>query len=355
MVDIDYSSKVFCLGIMSGTSLDGLDICYVAFETVNNRVTFEILETDTIAYDDAMRQKLSRAENYSALDLLDFNNFFGRYIGIQAKAFCEKYAAVPQFIASHGHTIFHQPQRSLTYQIGSGACIATVTGITTVCDFRVSDVALGGQGAPLVPIGDELLFNQYDICLNLGGFANLSVNKNAVRIAYDICPVNIVLNHYTRKIGKEFDKGGLLARNAKSNTDLLQALNELPFYAQQYPKSLGKEWVLKEVFPLIRGYSLSVPDILRTVCEHVAMQIAACVTPEQSILVTGGGVYNTFLLSLIREKSKARFVVPDDKTIQCKEALIFAFLGLKRMQHEVNCLQSVTGASRDCIGGSVYL
>jgi anhydro-N-acetylmuramic acid kinase len=355
MKDTIIKSKVLCLGIMSGTSLDGLDICFVSFEKENDQWLFSILEAETISYDEVMRRNLSQVETMTGIELLDFNNSFGTYIGTQANRFCDKFKVNPQFIASHGHTIFHQPKRALTYQIGSGACIAAKTGITTVSDFRVLDVALGGQGAPLVPIGDELLFNRYEVCLNLGGFANLSVNIDGIRVAYDICPVNIVLNHYTRKIGKQYDSNGSIAAKAQYNSSLLNALNALSFYTLPYPKSLGKEWVLKEVLPLIDSFELSIPEILCTVCHHVAIQIARCVESGQSILVTGGGVYNSFLLSLLKNRSNATIVIPDDNTIQFKEALIFAFLGLNRINSEINCLQSVTGASRNCVGGSVFL
>jgi len=348
------NSKVVCLGLMSGTSLDGLDLCLVEFEKKENIWGYNVISGKTVSYNTEMRNKLSQAETFSAIDLLLFHNEFGSFLGKEAKQFYNKLNIKPEFIASHGHTIFHQPQHSLTLQIGSGASIAAKTEIITVCDFRVLDVALGGQGAPLVPIGDELLFSQYDYCLNLGGFANISTKLLGKRLAYDICPVNIVLNHYTRKIGKEFDEGGYIARQSVVNDDLLRDLNELAFYSKQAPKSLGKEWVLKEILPLIDSYNLTIPEILRTFCEHVAIQMSRCVKPNQSVLITGGGAYNGFLISLFKKHSKAQIVIPDDNTIQFKEAIIFAFLGLLRMRGEVNCLKSVTGASRDCVGGSVF-
>jgi anhydro-N-acetylmuramic acid kinase len=355
MIEKLSNSQVICLGTMSGTSLDGLDLCLVSFVNTKNEWSYEIIAAETVSYTLELKDKLSLAERFSAIDLLQFNNEYGRFLGNTIVAFCANQLIKPQFVASHGHTIFHQPQNGLTLQIGSGACIAAITGMPTVSDFRVLDVALGGQGAPLVPIGDELLFPQYDFCLNLGGFANISTNINGQRIAYDICPVNIVMNHYSRKVGKEFDDGGYLARQSIVHDELLDALNKLSFYSLQAPKSLGKEWVLKEILPLIDSYQLSVPEILRTLCEHVAIQLAKCVNPDQTVLVTGGGAYNTFLISLFKKKSKAKIIIPDDKTIQFKEALIFAFLGLRRIRSEHNCLQSVTGASRNCIGGSVFI
>ena len=355
MIEEFHDNKICCLGLMSGTSLDGLDLCCASFETRNGQWSYTVTAAETVLYADDMRKRLSEAELYSAFDLLLFDNEYGRYLGEQAVSFCKRHEVNPLFLSSHGHTIFHQPDKAVTLQIGSGACIAAISGMPTVSDFRVLDVALGGQGAPLVPIGDELLFHQYDYCLNLGGFANISTNINGTRIAYDICPVNIVMNHYSRMVGKEFDDGGYIARQSIVHDELLKELNTLEFYSMLPPKSLGKEWVLNEIFPIIDKFELSVPEILRTFCEHIADQLAKCISPNRSVLVTGGGVYNTFLISLLKKKSKSKIIIPDDNTIQFKEALIFAFLGLLRMRVECNCLKSVTGASRDCVGGSVFL
>ena len=348
-------NTVTCLGLMSGTSLDGLDLCLVSFRKTDEIWQYEIIATETVPYRVDFQNKLSQIEHLSTLDFLLFHNEYGVYLGTIVSEFCKKYSIKPEFVASHGHTVFHQPGKGMTFQIGSGASIAAVTGLPVVFDFRVLDVALGGQGAPLVPIGDELLFPQYDFCLNLGGFANISTKVNNVRVAYDICPVNIVLNHYTRKIGKDFDDGGRLAQQSETNKSLCDELNALAFYRLPFPKSLGKEWVTSDVLPLIDNYNVSIPEILHTFCDHITDQIAACLGSNKTVLITGGGAYNHFLISMLKSKTDSKIVIPDDNTIQFKEALIFAFLGLLRMRHEQNCLQSVTGAVRNCVGGSVIL
>jgi anhydro-N-acetylmuramic acid kinase len=216
---------------------------------------------------------------------------------------------------------------------------------------------MAGQGAPLVPIGDKILFGDFDFCLNLGGFANISYEKNNIRIAHDICPVNIVLNSLTRSIGKEFDFNGEMASKGKINADLYNLFNQLDFYHLNAPKSLGKEWVLTYFMPVLDQYDICLEDKLATLCEHIAYQIADVVGSASSkkMLVTGGGAYNKFLMSRISELSNCDVIIPDSETVEYKEALIFAFLGLLRLNKKVNCLKSVTGAGCDNIGGAIYL
>ena len=344
-----------CIGLMSGTSLDGLDLCSVTFEFHDDCWSFEINATETISYKKELRDKLATAENLSGFDLMLLSNEFGRFIGKSVLKFINKHNIKPLFIASHGHTIFHQPDKNITVQIGSGASIAAECGLPVISDFRSLDVALGGQGAPLVPIGDEMLFPSYDFCLNLGGFANLSTNIDGVRMAYDICPVNIVMNHFTRKVGLEFDENGAIARTGSLSIELLDRLNTLDYYARSFPKSLGKEWVVDNILPLLEQSGYSMADMLRTFVEHVAMQISNCIKGQKSILVTGGGAYNSYLLERLIYNSDSFFLIPDDNTIQYKEALVFAFLGLLRYLETPNSLKSVTGASKNSIGGSIYL
>lgn len=345
------------LGIMSGTSLDGLDIAQCTFNEVDGKWQYAIERAVTFPYIDEWRKKLANAENLSGLDLMFLHNEVGNYTGECINQFLKGNRDKIDFIASHGQTIFHQPQKGLTLQIGNGACIAAKTGIPVICDFRTLDVALGGQGAPLVPIGDKLLFSDYDYCLNLGGFANISYdNSSGTRLAYDICPVNIVINHLVAERGLSYDKDGAIARKGKANEKLFQDLNHLEFYNQKGPKSLGKEWVIKEILPLMHKYNLSLEDKLRTFYEHVAVQISGEVSSCQgkSVLVTGGGAHNSFLINLFRENFLADVILPDKNVIDFKEALIFAFLGLLRSQGKFNCLKSVTGARVDNVGGVIY-
>ncbi|MFO7672308.1 MAG: anhydro-N-acetylmuramic acid kinase, partial [Lutibacter sp.] len=260
------------------------------------------------------------------------------------------------FIASHGHTIFHNPKKKYTFQIGNGPYITSITGIKTICDFRVQDVALGGQGAPLVPIGDELLFSKYDYCLNLGGFSNISFNQNQQRIAFDICPVNIVLNHYVSELHMEYDDKGNIASEGNIDNNLLATLNSLAYYNDAKPKSLGYEFVVETIFPMIDKHNLSIKDILRTFVEHIAIQISKKIDSDskKTMLVTGGGAFNTFLMARLQSYTTTKLIIPEKTIINYKEALVFGLLGLLKDEGKNNCLKSVTGAERDHSSGVVF-
>jgi anhydro-N-acetylmuramic acid kinase len=266
----------------------------------------------------------------------------------------EEFGVKPDIIASHGSTVFHEPGKKIMYQIGDGAAIAAETGIPTVSDFRRLDIMLGGQGAPLVPIGDNLLFGQYDYCLNIGGFSNISWRERDKRIAFDISPVNYVINRFTRQIGLEMDRDGEIAAKGAVNQPLLDKLNSQDYYSKPWPKSLGREWVEANIFPLLDASGLSLEDLLRTYYEHCAFQLKRVTTPGKSLLVTGGGAYNKFLIERMRSLSGCDIVVPEPAIIEFKEALIFAFLGVLYMWDIPSCLRSVTGASHDNIGGMLF-
>jgi anhydro-N-acetylmuramic acid kinase len=277
------------------------------------------------------------------------------------KNFVTKCEEIPAFagidaVCSHGHTALHQPEKGLTYQIGNLPSLAKLIHQTVVCDFRVADVALGGQGAPLVPIGDALLFSNYDFCLNLGGFANISTDVNGERIAYDICPVNIVLNHYISPLGLHYDDKGQMASTGIVHQTLLDNLNALEFYKKAHPKSLGIEWVMIHIFPLIARFQLSIADILRTFTEHIAIQIANEINTKQNatVFITGGGAYHSFLIERLQSHTKNTLVIPDKEIVEFKEALIFGLLGVLKLRDEVNCLSSVTGAKMNHSSGKIY-
>lgn len=341
------------VGLMSGTSLDGLDLCCVHFD-FDGSWHYRIVKAESVDYPEDLRRALASAQDMTALEYARLHSDYGLYLGRQVRSFVERNKLKVDIVASHGQTIFHQPAVRFTAQIGSGAGIAAESGIDTVCDFRTTDVALGGQGAPLVPIGDAVLFGDYDYCLNLGGFSNISFAAGDRRLAYDISPVNYVLNHYAGLRGLSFDRDGALARSGKVCGDLLEKLNALDFYTQSGPKSLGREWVEEVVYPLIDSDGLSVEDVLATFVEHVAVQIGRNVRGGR-VLVTGGGARNVFLLERMRAVApQATYIVPDPLTIDFKEALIFALLGALYMAGRPNCLSSVTGAARDNIGGCLY-
>lgn len=345
------------IGVMSGTSLDGIDIIYAQFH-FNKHWTFKILHSKTISYNSFWvdNLKILVSKKLNELDLID--NAYTEYLANTIKDFIKDNAITSlDAICSHGHTALHKPEQNLTYQIGNKPIISKLLGYTVVCDFRVQDVNLGGQGAPLVPIGDKLLFSEYDFCLNLGGFANISMDVEGERIAYDICPVNIVLNYFANKLGLDYDDNGEIAKSGKINEDLLNQLNKLNFYNRTHPKSLGLEWVKSNIFPLIDGFKLKEEDVLRTFCEHVAIQISKEINKKESasVLVTGGGAYNTYLINRLKFYSHNHIIIPNKTVAEFKEALIFSFLGVLKIRNEVNCLKTVTGASKNHSAGLIYL
>lgn len=342
------------IGIMSGTSLDGLDIAACKFQQIDGNYSFDIINAETITYNDNWLSKLTSAPSLSGEMLTQLNVDYGHFVGKHVSKFVNKHHIKADYVASHGHTVFHQPENNFTLQIGAGSSIAITSGLLTVCDFRSNNIALNGQGAPLVPIGDELLFHEYDACLNLGGFANISFRENKERIAYDICPVNIAINHYANQLDQEYDNDGIIARTNNYNDTLLKKLNEIDFYKQLYPKSLGREWLEKVFLKQVDESNISTEEKIATITHHAALKINEAVKKRKTI-VTGGGAYNQFLLDLLKKENNQNIIVPNNNLINFKEALIFAFLGLLRIETKVNCLKSATGAIRDNIGGCIYL
>jgi len=341
------------IGLMSGTSLDGLDICFVRFRK-EDFWSFDILKAETIPYEKAIEDQLQNAIHLSPEELLELNSAYGFLLGKSVNLFIAKHKLENiDLIASHGHTVFHQPEKKFTLQIGDGRAIKFETNLPVVYDFRSQDVLMGGNGAPLVPIGDELLFPQYDACLNLGGFSNISLKVDHRRIAFDIAPVNIVLNRLAHNFNLSFDDGGNLARKGKINEEILSRLNSLSFYHQPHPKSLGIEWCNENIFPLLEGIEKT--DALSTFTEHAAIQISNVLNENQlkNVLFTGGGAYNQYLIEKISTKTQAQIIIPEKEIIDYKEALIFAFMGILRVNNEVNVLASATGSPHNHSSGII--
>ena len=344
------------LGLMSGTSLDGIDLALCDIDESGYRV----VAAETTPYYEEWRKRLSTLEQASAYEYALANVELGHLYGRTINTFLAKRGLKADAVASHGHTIFHQPKLGLTAQIGDGDAIAAETGLPVVSNFRTLDVALGGQGAPLVPIGDELLFGQYDACLNLGGIANISYRADGKRVAFDICPCNMALNRLAAMLGYPYDKGGINARGGQVHTCLLHELDALEYYTAMGPKSLGKEWFVDQFWPLVKGFIGVVPslskvrDALATVSAHIAMQVGRVLEVHGigTLLVTGGGAWNSYLIEQIGEYRPATAItVPDELTVNYKEAVIFALLGYLRLGGKVNTLASVTGAKCDSVGG----
>ena len=345
------------IGVMSGTSLDGIDLAHIQFKIEDKKWSFEIIESETIGYSLDWINSLKVAVNFSINELDDLNQKYTQLLAEIISDFIKKYNIENiDAVCSHGHTVLHQPQKGFTLQIGNLPEISSLIHQTVVCDFRVQDVQLGGQGAPLVPIGDRILFPEYDYCMNLGGFSNVSFEENGKRIAFDISPVNTVLNFYANQLGMDYDDKGSISRTGICNENLLNELNNLDFYQQKHPKSLGYEFVKETVLPIIESYKITITDKLRTFSEHVALQIASALpTKEGNLLMTGGGAYNDFLIERIQfYLPKMEIIIPEKKILEFKEALIFALLGVLKLRGEINVLSSVTGANIDHSTGNIY-
>jgi anhydro-N-acetylmuramic acid kinase len=351
------------IGLMSGTSVDGLDIACCLLWHSDGQWQYKIKVAETVSYDAAFAKKLIDTIHLSATDLLKWHNHYGTWTGQKVAQFVKKHGLKVDFVASHGHTIFHQPNDGLTFQLGSGQHIANACGLQVVADFRTNDVALGGQGAPFVPIGDSMLFRDYEVCLNLGGIANMTYWKNNSTIAYDISPINMLFSYILRDSGMPYDDNGKLASVGCVFDRFYHQLNDLEYYKQPYPKSLGYEWFAAKMIPIVDAYRLSVADQLATAVDHVSEQIAANIkvavagNTNAKVLVTGGGAHNGFFIETLQQKlgTDCQLEVGSELLINFKEALIFALMGTLRMEGQPNCLASVTGAKNDSCSGVLFL
>jgi anhydro-N-acetylmuramic acid kinase len=351
------AEKYNVIGVMSGTSLDGIDLAHVQFTLFNQKWTFKILESQTVGYSTDWIQKLKVAIDFTKEELDQLNEEYTTLLAKIITKFIEKNKIENlDAVCSHGHTILHQPQNGYTLQIGNLPKIATIIRQTVICDFRIQDVELGGQGAPLVPIGDRILFPEYHYCINLGGFSNISFEENNKRIAFDISPVNTVLNFYANQLGFDYDNKGEIAKTGKLNKKLFDQLNQLPFYQKKHPKSLGIEFVKETILPLIESYKIPIQDKLNTFTEHIALQIALALPNKTGqLFTTGGGAYNTYIIDRIMfYLPKIKIIIPEHKILEFKEALIFALLGVLKLRNETNTLSSVTGATEDHSSGKEY-
>ncbi len=344
------------IGVMSGTSLDGVDIVYVKF-TKDETWSFDIIYAQTYKYEDSITRLMADLSTKSLEVIKKIDIEYSYELAKIINQFISQFSIKKiDFISSHGHTAIHNPSNSITYQIGNLPILSKIINQDVICDFRVQDVELGGQGAPLVPVGEKYLFKEYNSFINLGGFANISKHAGDNLIAYDICPVNILLNYFSRKIGKEYDNKGLIASSGKFIFSLYEELTNLEYYKLDPPKSLGIEWINDKVIPIINKYADSpVEDILNTLSIHIANQISDNLYGVKKVLVTGGGAYNDYLIEIIESKTNCKIIIPPNDIIEFKEALIFAFLGVLRNQNINNCYSSVTGASKDHSSGKIYL
>ena len=347
------NTEYHIIGLMSGTSLDGLDIVKCIFKK-EKKWSYIVEKYQTIEYSVFWEEKLKNLHKKDKKEITKCGIEYGKYLGVKVNEFLKKNNLKTDYISSHGHTIFHDPKNQYTLQIGDGQSILNSTNITIINNFRELDISLFGEGAPLVPIGDLHLFNKYKYCLNLGGFANISEKKAENNIiAFDICAVNFVLNMLSNKLGYKYDNKGKISQGGGINKLLLDQLNNLDFFKNKGAKSLGREWVETNIFPLLEKTTISIEDKMRTFTEHIAIQIGKYLK-NKSVLVTGGGVYNDFLIERVKYYSNSEIIIPKTETIDFKEAIIFAFLGVLKLRNENNCLSSVTSAIRDCSGGEIF-
>ena len=340
------------IGVMSGTSLDGLDLVKCVFFK-KSRWHYKIEKGTTIKYSKKWSNILKTLHKKPLQKIQETNISYGSLIGKEINKFVRKNKFNVDFISSHGHTIFHQPKEKYTLQIGDGKTIANTTKLLTVSNFRELDVKLNGQGAPLVPIGDLHLFSRYKYCLNLGGFANISIKELSYIKAFDICPANIILNHLAHKLGFDYDKDGGLGKQGKCNTNLLDKLNKIEFYNQKTPKSLSREWLEDNILNIIELTKINIKDLLATFYEHIGCQIGR-ILKDNSVLISGGGAYNKYLCEKIKKYAKSEMIIAQKDIIDYKEAMIFGFLGVLKLRNETNCLKDVTGALKDNCGGDIY-
>jgi anhydro-N-acetylmuramic acid kinase len=351
------SASYNILGMMSGSSLDGLDLAFCEFNVDKaGKWAYTILNAETVSYPRYWQNFLMELPLSTGLELIEKDISYGNFLGEIAKTFLTKHQLKADFISSHGHTIFHQPEKAFTFQLGNGQALATASGLTAICDFRSKDISLGGQGAPLVPVGDELLFAEFDLCLNLGGIANISFKRDGLRVAHDVCPANQLLNFLSKQKNRDFDEDGNLASGGLVNNELLEFLNKNQYYAISSPKSLSNQYVQQSFIGGITSFDETVENKLRTCTEHIVQQIHRD-TKEMAkgkLLATGGGAHNTFLIRRLREISKHEIIVPEKKLIDFKEALVFAFMGVLRLRGEANSLASVTGATKNSSGGVIF-
>jgi len=354
------------IGLMSGSSLDGLDICYTHLEESRGQWKFDIQDAACIPYSDEWKERLQYAQQADVADFLKLHTRYGRYIGEEVQKFMESFSLQHKvdFIASHGHTAYHDPEQHTSFQLGDGATIAAVTGLPVISDLRSLDVALGGQGAPIVPIGDKLLFGDFDYWLNIGGIVNMTVQHEERMVAFDVCTGNQALNALARNEGKDFDEDGLIARNGKVLIGVVNDLNEQEYFKKLPPKSLSNDKAIALVFPVLLESPHSNADLLRTVVEHIAEQVAAVVKQfphnkeSAKMLVTGGGAFNNFLVEMIESKVASmhtKLIVPYEQVVKYKEALVMALIGALRWREETNILNSVTGASTESISGALWM
>jgi anhydro-N-acetylmuramic acid kinase len=342
----------YSIGLMSGSSLDGLDLCYSKISSKDENCHFEIIASETIPYDNDVYEKLKKVREISSLDLHFFDIELGKLFGAYCNSFIGK-NNIKQIdaVSNHGHTVFHYPEKGLTLQIGNNNWIAKMTNIPIFGNLRMRNITHGGQGAPIVPIADKYLFSEFDNCINLGGISNITIKKGTNLKSFDIGICNQLLNYLCNLIDKKYDQNGDIAATGTINLELLNALEKIPFYQIQPPKSIDNGMLKETVLPIFDSYKDSVPNLLATAAEHIAIEISKYLEKDSKTIITGGGAYNSFLISRIQSISNAKITIPNPKIIEFKEALAMSFMALRSIENRPNTLSNTTGSEKDCISG----
>ncbi|MCP4443247.1 MAG: anhydro-N-acetylmuramic acid kinase [Aureispira sp.] len=366
------AKKIYkALGLMSGSSLDGLDIVYTSMQWENGKISdWQLLAADTLSFSEKWHTRLLALPLQNGLVYAQTDMYLGYYFGALVNQFIQKYKIQDiDFVASHGHTIYHDPDRRFTAQIGNGGALAATISQDVICDFRTQDVALNGEGAPLAPLADKYLFEGYDFYLNIGGIANISCNANGRWVAFDVCPANQVLNALANELEEAYDQDGALARSGDVDSYLLEEIRRFDYYQQVYPKSLGNGWIREQVLPVYEGIEIPIVNKLATTCEHIAIELTNSIIqiiekeklekPTYKLLATGGGAFNGYLIECMQNALdasayKVDIIVPETEIVDYKEALLMALLGVLRCEGVANSLSTVTGADRDTINGAIY-
>lgn len=345
---------------MSGTSLDGLDLCAVEFERTNGRWTYRIHAFETIPYRGTLwPEHLTAAYRDRGALRTQVSHEFALWCQGQWLDFGARHQFAAHAVAHHGHTVEHDPLRGITVQIGHEASAFASSPIPVVGDFRSGNVARGGQGAPLVPLADRDLFEDFAVCVNLGGFSNASwTDGGGLRRAGDLGPCNGLLNPLAGELGRDYDPEGTYAATgtARPTPDL----EKLHYYGAPFPKSLGREWMETDFLPAFNAKRPNrTEDALATASAHIAWSIAqglrAANAPKGPALLSGGGAYNTDLIRRLRETAPEwEWTVAPKDILEAKEALAFAYLGLLRLRGEPNVLASYAGGTADGCDGSIF-
>lgn len=344
------------VGLMSGSSLDGIDLALVSFvlDANNDLVNWHIIDTALVPFDNKWNKRLTTYQGLSVDDYFLLESDFSLLLGEHIKKVVAHHDI--KAVGVHGHTLAHIPEKNISIQLGNGGLIASIAEVDVVTDFRIQDIGAGGQGAPIVPAVERALFPDYKYFLNLGGIVNVSNHSDHQHVtAFDIGPCNQLLNHLSSRLNLPYDNDGAIARTGTFHPDVMEAVLRLPYFNKTGAKSLSNQWIQDSVLPMFD--KLRPADALRTAVELIATTIAQALNGPGRVLITGGGAHNTYLIERLRKNIGDKPIVlhlPEKQLIDFKEALLMAYMAYSRVYHKKNVFKSVTGADDDYVTGAWY-